>query len=224
MSMWARVHKIDRIRPLPGGRALVLVEDERTAAAMGRVPGLSTVIAVARVLNARRALDAKYGGRGEVRYAAAALVPSFLSDAITRAGASITDASGDRVIVPAAPGAVASVIDQAFVELAHHVRTNAGAATVIAALRSVEASRRKAPLDREQHPATYWPAVFELAALAGELSRPRGGRWIETTDLPVPFAIKFATGELAMPHKLAQRIVEGHEPDESLATEPVAGS
>lgn len=222
--MWARVHKIDRVRPQPGGRAVVLVEDERNAAAIGRVPGLSTVIAIARVLNARRVVEAKFGGKGEVRYAAAALVPSFLSDAVTRAGASVTDASGDRVIVPAALGAVDSVIDQAFVELAHHVRTNVGAPTMIAALRTIEASRRKAPLDREQHPAAYWPAVFELAALAGELSRPRGGRWIETAEMPVPFAIKLATGELAMPHKLAQRIVEGHEPDESLATEPAATS
>ena len=52
--MWARVHKIDRIRPQPGGGAIVLVEDERSAAAMARVPSLSVVIAVARVLNARR--------------------------------------------------------------------------------------------------------------------------------------------------------------------------
>lgn len=220
--MWARLHKIDRVRPLPGGRAAVLVEDERNAAMIGRVPGLSTVLAIARVLAARRVVEAKFGGKGEVRYAAAALVPSFLSDAVTRAGASVADASGERVIVPAAPGALDSVIDQAFVDLAHHVRTNVGAPTVIAALRTVEASRRKAPLDREQHPAQYWPAVFELAALAGELSRPRGGRWIETADVPVPFAIKFASGELAMPHKLAQRVVEGHEPDETLAGEPAA--
>jgi hypothetical protein len=60
--------------------------------------------------------------------------------------------------------------------------------------------------------------VFELAALAGELSRPRGGRWIETKDMPVPFAIKLADGALAMPTKLAQRIVEGHADDGSLAT------
>ena len=56
-SVWARVHKIDRIRPQPGGGGIVLVEDERNVPAMARVPGLSTVNAVARVLNARRALE-----------------------------------------------------------------------------------------------------------------------------------------------------------------------
>jgi hypothetical protein len=52
--------------------------------------------------------------------------------------------------------------------------------------------------------------VFELA---GE----RGGRWIETRDTPVPFAIKLASGDLAVPSKLAQRIVEGETVEESLA-------
>jgi hypothetical protein len=85
------------------------------------------------------------------------------------------------------------------------------------ALRTVEANRRKAPLDRERNPAFYWPAVFELAALAGELSRSRGGRWIETQDMPVPFAIKLATGELANPTKLAQQVVNGETTDETLA-------
>jgi len=61
--------------------------------------------------------------------------------------------------------------------------------------------------------------VFELAALAGELSRSRGGRWIETTEMPVPFAIKFADGGLANPAKLAQKIVEGGDPVESMATD-----
>ena len=46
--MWAKVHKIDRIRPQPGGGAIVLVEDERTVGQMSRVPSLSTIIAVAR--------------------------------------------------------------------------------------------------------------------------------------------------------------------------------
>jgi hypothetical protein len=57
--VWARVHKIDRIKPQPDGTAHVLIEDERNAAAMARVPGLSTVIAIARVLNAKRVLDTR---------------------------------------------------------------------------------------------------------------------------------------------------------------------
>ncbi|HEY6174695.1 MAG TPA: hypothetical protein VIX73_09640 [Kofleriaceae bacterium] len=217
--MWARVDKIDRIRPQPGGSAIVLVEDERNAAAMGRVPSLSALIAIARILDARRVLDLRYRGNGEVRYAAASSPPPFLADAITRAGAHITDRAGDRVKVPAAPAAVSSTIDLAFAELAHHVRTSIGQVTLSAALRTTEERRRRAPVDLDAHPAIYWTAVFELTALAGELSRPRGGRWIDVPETPVPFAIRLGSGDLAKPSRLAQRIVAGQEAVESLATD-----
>jgi hypothetical protein len=216
-TVWARVHKIDRIRPQLGGGAIVLVEDERSAGAMSRVPSVSTLIAIARVLNARRVLATRYGGKGEVRYAANATLPPFLFDAVVRAGAGTSDRSGDKLVYPAQPAGVAAIIDVAFSDLAHYTRNNIGVTDMISALRTVEANRRKSPLDRERHAAFYWSAVFELAALAGELSRPQGGRWIDTTDMPVPFAIKLATGNLAMPTKLAQRIVDGESVEESLA-------
>ncbi|HEX3482355.1 MAG TPA: hypothetical protein VHT91_45375 [Kofleriaceae bacterium] len=218
--MWARVDKIDRIRPQPGGGAIVLVEDERNAAAMARVPSLSTLIAIARILDARRVLELRYRSSGEVRYAAASSPPMFLVDAITRAGAHVTNGAGDRIAVPAAPASVSSTIDLAFSELAHHVRTSIGpAVTIPAALHKTEERRRKAPLDVDAHPAMYWTAVFELTALAGELSRPRGGRWIDVPEMPVPFAIRLASGELARPARLAQRLVAGQESVESLASE-----
>lgn len=216
--MWARVHKIDRVRPQPDGSAIVLIEDERNAAAMSRVPGLSVLVAIARILNARRLLDARYGGKGEIRYACRVTPPGPLLDAINRAGAATSDATGETVVVPAMPAGISSIVDQAFAELAHGVRTGVGAHDMVTALRKTEANRRKSALDRDANPAAYWTAVFELAALAGELSRQRGGRWVETTELPVPFAIKFPSGELAMPAKLAQRIVEGSE--ESALPEP----
>jgi len=188
---------------------------------MSRVAGLSTVVAVARVLNARRVLDAKFHGKGEVRYASAANLPSFLLEAVARAGGVVTDSTGERVKVPAAPAAVSSVIDNAMAELAHHVRTNVNAATVKEALDKVEATCRNAPLDRESNPTAYWTAVFELAALAGELSRPHGGMWIETKEMPVPFAIRVASGKVALPTKAAMRIVEGASyPEESMTDTP----
>ena len=214
--VWARVHKIDRIRPQPDGGAIVLVEDERSAAAMARIPSLSTLVAVARVRNARRVLDTRYGGKGEVRYAANASLPGFLFDAVVRAGAGTSDRTGDKLIAPAAPASIDATIDVAFAELAHYTRGNVGVPDMLAALRVVEANRKKSPLDRERHPAFYWPAVFELAALAGELARPHGGRWIEVAEVPVPFAIKLATGGLTMPSKLAQRLVEGEAVEGSL--------
>ncbi|MGE0402944.1 MAG: hypothetical protein AB7T06_39930 [Kofleriaceae bacterium] len=213
-GMWARVHKLDRVRPLPNGGAIVLIQDGRSVPQMQRVPSLSTVIAVARILGARRALDAKFGGKGEIRYCAVA-VPSFLSEAIVRAGASIASSDGERVHVPAQPASVASMIDIAFADLAHHTRSNVGDGVEVAeALKLIEQRRRAAPpLDKDAQPELYWPAVFELAALAGEQARRRGGRWIDTRDVPVPFAVKFADGAISHPTVVAQKIVEGI-PDE----------
>lgn len=217
--MWANVHKIDRVRPQPNGSAIVLVEDERSTQAIERQKHLSVLVAIARILNAQRLIDLKYGGKGEIRYAINAKLPTFLFDAVRRAGASISDRSGENVEVPAEPASVAALVDQSFADFAHELRINVGASDMITALRKIEDRRRKAPIDRDSQPAQYWTAVFELAALAGELSRPRGGRWVDTREIPVPFAIKFPDGALATPTKLAQQIVEGKEPIESMATD-----
>jgi hypothetical protein len=217
--VWARVHKLDRVRPQAGGGAIVLIEDERNTAQMQRVPSLSTLIAIARVLSAHRALDAKFDGKGEVRYATSASLPSFLSEAITRAGAAVSDRNGERVIVPAAPAGVDAVIDVAFSELAHHARGNIGVVDVATALERTEKRRRAAPLDKDEAPEQYWPAVLELAALAGEQARRRGGRWVATREMPLPFALKMADGAVAKPIDVAIKIVEGGADEaETLAT------
>lgn len=216
--MWARVHKLDRVRPLPGRGAIVVIEDERSAAQMRRVPSLSTLVATARVLAAQRALDAKFDGKGEVRYAATAL-PSFLSEAVTRAGAAIVTRDGETVVVPAQPAGVAAIVDIAFSELAHHVRGSIGIVDLASALKQVEEKRRAAPLDRDKQPEQYWTAVFELSALAGEQARRGGGRWVDTRDLPVPFAIKFADGKISHPTVVAQKIVEGGDVDAAKASD-----
>ena len=213
--MWARVHKLDRVKA-HGAGAIILVEDERSVAQMQRVPSLSSLIAIARVLAARRALEAKFDGKGEVRYAATAL-PSFLSEAVTRAGAAVSERDGEAVKIPAQPSGVSALIDIAFSDLAHHVRTSIGVDDINAALRQSEERRRAKPLDRDAQPELYWPAVFELAALAGEQARRHGGRWVDTRDLPVPFAVKFTDGALSHPTVVAQKIVEGANPDDPLA-------
>lgn len=213
-GVWSRVHKVDRIRPQPNGGAIILIEDERGVAQMSRTPSLSTLIAVARVLDAKQVLEAKYAGKGEVRYAPAATPPGFLSDAIARAGGHIADRGGDKVVQPAQPASVAALVDVAFSELAHSLRGNVGVSDLATTLKMIEADRRKKQLDRDTDPS-YWPAVFELAALAGELARNRGGRWIEVTEMPVPFAMKFPeTGEIARPHQRAIQIVEGNDVEE----------
>ncbi|HET9989758.1 MAG TPA: hypothetical protein VFQ65_14600 [Kofleriaceae bacterium] len=211
--MWARVHKVDRVRPQPNGGAIILIEDERGAPQMARVPSLSTLIAVARVLDAKQVLDAKYDGKGEVRYAPAAPLPSFLADAVSRAGAHVSDRTGEKVVQVAQPASIEAIVDVAFSDLAHHMRGNMGIADLSNTLKHVEADRRKSPLDREKHPLQYWPAVFELAALAGELARSRGGRWVEIREMPVPFAMRFPDGKIAHPTTVAQKIVGGEAGD-----------
>jgi len=208
------------VKPQPNGSAIVLIEDERTLGAMSVVPGLSIVMAVARVLNARRALDLKFEGKGEIRYAAGPNLPDFLLDAVTRAGASSCERDGETIKIPAQRASVSAVIDQAFASLAYHLRASVGAADLPNALRTLETRRSKSPLDRETNPAAYWTAVLELAALAGEVSRARGGRWIDTKDMPVPYAIKFPEGQLAKPAVLAMQVIEGTA-QESLATSDV---
>lgn len=210
--MWARVHKLDRVRAQPGGGAILVLEDGRSAAQIQRVPSLSLLVAVARILAARRALELKFEGKGEVRYAVGATLPAAVSEAIARAGGALADASGDRVLVPPQPAGVAALVDIAFSELAHQVRGNLGVPDLGAALAQTEARYRAAPLDRDKDTERYWPAVLELAALAGELSRPRGARWIETRDLPVPFAMKFPDGAISHPTVVAQAVVEGAAP------------
>jgi hypothetical protein len=216
--VWARVHKVDKIKPLPHGGAVVVLDDERNASQMQRVPSLSTLIAIARILAAKRLLAIKFDGKGEVRYATNTLVPSFLSETVARAGAALTERDGEKILMPAAPSGVSALIDVGFSELAHHARGTVGIVDIGAALKHIEGRRRASPVDRDKQPEVYWPAVFELSALAGEQSRARGGRWVETTELPVPFALKFPDGQIARPTDVAQKIVEGKdELDASMA-------
>jgi hypothetical protein len=206
--MWARIHKIDRVRPLADGGAIVLVEDERNVAAMSLVPSLSQLVAIARVLNAHRALELRHGGKGEVRYCAMPALPEPLLDAVSRANANVYDARGETLRVPAAPAAFGGVIDPAFAALAYHTRRMTSSPDLTSALQLAETRRRKSPLDKDAQPALYWTAVLELCALAGELSRSRGGRWVDTLDMPLPYALKFPEGAVAYPWKTAMEIVE----------------
>jgi len=212
------VHKLDRVRPQAGGGAIILVEDERTTNQMQRVPSLSTLIATARVLAARRALDAKFDGKGEVRYAAGSTLPHFLSEAVTRAGAAISDRAGDRILVPAHAAGIDAVVDVAFSELAHHARGSIGVTDFGTALERTEKQRRAAPLDKDDKAEAYWTAVFELAAVAGGRARGGGGRGVGPRGLPVPFPLKRPDGAVAKPIDVAMKIVEGADDSQTLAT------
>jgi hypothetical protein len=215
--MWARLHKIDRIKPMANGGATVFIEDERTPPQIQRMQSVSTLIAVARVLNAKQALDAKYGGKGEIRYMVAAGAPSFLVEAVARAGSHVVDRDRDKVEMAAQPASVDALVDVAFSELAHSVKVNLDAPDIAAALTKLEQQRRKSPLDRETQSHLYWPAVFELGALAGETSRRHLARWVEAREMPVPFVLRLGDQGVARPLSVAQKIVEGAAVDEPIS-------
>ena len=78
-----------------------------------------------------------------------------------------------------------------------------------AALEKSEQKRRAAPLDKDKEPEKYWPAVLELAALAGELSR-QARRPLDRDPRPAG-AVRAEVPrrrDLA-PTVVAQKIVEG---------------
>ena len=111
-TMWARVHKVDRVRPQPNGGAIILIEDERGVPMMTRVPSLSTLTAIARVLDAKQVLEAKYDGKGEVGTRPRRRCRASWRRRC-RARARISDRTGETIVQMAQPASVEATVDVA---------------------------------------------------------------------------------------------------------------
>ena len=209
MGTWADLDKVSVAKPRPDGSALLVLRDDRSPERVRETRHLSVVVAISRVARARHVLAERFDGRGTVVYHAGANPPASLVDAVTAAGGVLFD--GSREHVAPSPLATTTQLDAAFCDLASAVRRRVGAKSFRAALEIVEADLRRKLPDRAD-PEAWWTPSIELSALTGEcLREKRAARWIEAPSQRLPVVLDLGKGELVMPGKLAQAIVEGGE-------------
>lgn len=173
-----------------GGLMLYVQTDHRTAPEIEADRDMSTVYAMVRVLNAARMARGR-GERFKVHYSNENQVPDFLHQAIDAAGGVFTVGLKEKTY--RGPRADPSMLlDEVLGKIGTAVAQRMGADLSPASLGVVEdryAALRPGPdVDRE----SYWRAVVELGAFAGEvLRRLRGGGWTvfeePISSLPVVF-------------------------------------
>lgn len=204
---WADLDRLSVAKPRADGTQVIVARDGRTPEQIADARPLSIVVAISRVVKGRFLLAERHGGRGSVIYATTAPPPGFLVDAVSAAGGVVFD--GTREHRAGSPLATTVQLDAACCDLAVQVRRRLKARSFADALDAYEREvRRKLPA--RDDPAAWWPAILELAALAGEHVREtRPGRWVEAPSQRVPLALELGKGEQLFPGKLAQTIVEG---------------
>jgi hypothetical protein len=206
VTAWADLDRLAAARPGADGAARLVVRDDRPARDVIEMVPVSTVIAIARVIRARRVLAERHGGNGTVIYAAAD-PPAFLVDAVTAAGGVVFDGARERVA--AAPRVLTMQLDAAFLDLATVVRRRVKARTFADAIELREHELRLRPVDAADAGAR-WIAIAELAALAGEVVRERrAARWIDDGAHRFPLALDLGKGARLAPGGKAQEIVDG---------------
>jgi hypothetical protein len=204
---WADLDKLAVAKPRPDGRATLIARDDRSTDAITEARHLSTVIAIARVVRGRFAIDARHDGRGLVIYSVREAPPAFLVDAVSAAGGIVFD--GSREHANKSPLATTVQLDAAFSDLASAVRRRLKVSSIGDALDVLEHHVRRRAIAKDDVVAT-WTAIAELAALAGELIRAHHpARWIEAGNERFPLGLDLGKGEIAFPGKLAQVIVDG---------------
>jgi hypothetical protein len=222
LSTWADLDKVSVAKPRADGTAMLVVRDDRSPERVRETRHLSVVIAISRVARARHVLAERFGGRGTVVYHTGANPPESIVDAVTAAGGLVFD--GAREHTARSPLATTTQLDAAFCDLASAVRRRVGAKSFRAALEVLESDLRRRLPDRA-NPEAWWTAIIELAALTGECVREkRAARWIEAPSQRLPLVLDLGKGELVMPGKLAQAIVEGGEASMLALLEATASS
>ena len=219
--MYCSLDKLDLLATAPSGEVFGVQTDARAAAELEAERALSTLFALARVLNAREHLRMR--GELVIRVSYARTDPSppppWLVDALAAAGARVTrpgaDLGADLEVTARAFDAVAvgELVDEAFAQLAVHAAARIGSRDPAMALRMLEDQTLAAPPVRAEDERAYWERVLWLAALTGELLRGKlGGRWVETVQAVVPFAFQLGaptSGVAEMfPTNRAQRFLD----------------
>lgn len=190
------------------GRRQFVQTDHRTAEEIEEEPALSTLFALIRILNPKRA-----AGENEpepvVIYSTQSRPPEFLRRAIRAAGGLLTIGSGIDP-EPEEGGApdLEGFIESSFSNLANAVAGEYKVELTLAGLDVVESLLAESVSDPEEDEGAYWSAVLKLGCFGGELIRTsNGGRWrvVDSGSLPFALSTKYK-GEEATVNPLGKAI------------------
>lgn len=205
---WADLEKLQGAKR-PDGTMMVVLRDERAAAAITEKRSLSILFAISRVVHGRNVVAEKYGGKGRVVYTTAGTPPAFLIEAVCAAGGIVFDGRSEHAL--AKPPELGLLLDGSFCDFAIEVKRRFKVRTMRDALEIREIELRKRPVDVAD-PVARWTAVFELMALVGEAAREhRPGRWGFEPDTKVkfPLVLDLGRGYKLAPGRLAEAVVSG---------------
>jgi len=198
------------------GRPVAIQTDHRSPDEIEAEPELSTLFAMARVLNARGHLAEDGHPDAAVHYVLPAGAPPLLVDALTAVGATL-ERTHTQPLGPPSREAIAGIADRAFGDLARRAARRIGTRDLAMALRMLEGQTFADPPERSDEPL-YWQRVLELAALAGELLRakyPHALGWVQSDRSIMPFGFGIDASTIMFPTNRAQRVIEDGA-DESL--------
>src|SRR5687768_2343563 len=119
MSAWADLEKLQGAKR-PDGTMMVVIRDDRDAAAIRETRSLSILFAISRVAYGKSVVAEKYGGNGKVVYTTAGLPPAFLIEAVCAAGGIVFDGKTEHTL--ARPPALGMLLDGSFCDFAIEVK------------------------------------------------------------------------------------------------------
>lgn len=215
--MYCSLDKIDFVAHVDE-RPVAVQVDHRTHDEIAADRALSTLFALARVLNARDHLATEGVPEAAVHYVVVERPPPEMCAALAAAGATLEHADdmfpreqlGGMCLATAG-----TLADAAFASVARAAAVRMGTRDLAVALRMLEDQTLASPPTRDDE-ATYWSRILELAALAGEVLRakhPVVGRWVHSDRALIPFGFQLERPEshnatLVFPTNRAQRLVD----------------
>jgi len=209
--MYISLDRIDVQLESQNGRERMIQTDHRSADEIAARPALSTIIALIRCLNPRRAfseLDLVYKCQHEP--------PVFLRDAIEACGARLWVGDDPAFLVQAAPpatideSAVDRLANDAMHDLALEVMAGSGVSAPLEALELVESKMIDSGFPDEDDDVAFWTAILELGALAGvALGASNKGAWFHDITGPGTLPLKYSCsfqGETATVNPLGKAL------------------
>ncbi|WP_437720550.1 Fic family protein [Sorangium sp. So ce861] len=210
--MYISLDRIDVELESKDGRARVIQTDHRTAAEISARPALSTIVALIRCLNPRRAY-----GELELFYNCQHGPPAFLRDAVAACGARLWVGDDPAVLDQDLPqaaideGAVDRLVNGAMQELARELVEGSDANEPLGALELLEQGMARSGFpDEEEDVTAFWTSVLELGALAGAaVGASNSGAWFHDVagqgTLPLKYRCAFR-GEMAAANPLGKAL------------------